>query len=250
MNTLTRYDNDGIELVIDNSTGEAFATVRGYARMAQKSHSTIIERLKRTGRENELKSAEIQTAQGLRTGRLMSAKLVFEWLMKDNPTLAAAMGEAGATVYLQRLAGWQPPVTEQKQLTRSQKLAEALVIAAEEIDKLKETVDELVHENATLTPKAEVYDDFIESTTLITWGELAKDLDLPKLGRNNLIKTLRRMGIIQQEDTLPYQRYMNRGYFEVKPVKVDHGGYEMQTFLTPEGVEYILKRLRLAGVIK
>lgn len=46
MNALTQYQTEsGIELVIDKSTGEAFATQSGYARMAGKTRQAINKRL-------------------------------------------------------------------------------------------------------------------------------------------------------------------------------------------------------------
>jgi hypothetical protein len=105
MTSLTRFDNDGLELIIDTVTGEAFTTLSGYARMSGKAKSTISERL--TVRNEDLKTAEILTQQGLRTVRLISADLVFDWLLTDNIELAKAMGKAGATIYLHQLAGYK-----------------------------------------------------------------------------------------------------------------------------------------------
>lgn len=106
MSNLERFDNDGVELVINSVTGESFTTISGYARMSGKSKSTISERLG-TVRNEDIETAEILTTQGLRTVRLIPAKLAFKWLMKDNPELAEKMGECGATVYFHRLAGYQ-----------------------------------------------------------------------------------------------------------------------------------------------
>lgn len=105
MSKLTRYDNNGIELVIDNETGEAFATQAGYARMSGLSKQAISKRCQGVN-QTELKSAEIPTTQGLRMVNLIPSKLVFKWAMKDNLDLALAMGEAGATVYMHQLAGY------------------------------------------------------------------------------------------------------------------------------------------------
>ena len=77
--------------------------------MSGKAKSTITERM---GRCDGIEEAEIPTKQGLRMGRLIPADIVFEWLMQDNPDLAKAMGKAGATIYLQRLAGWEKPRAE------------------------------------------------------------------------------------------------------------------------------------------
>jgi hypothetical protein len=102
--SLTVFKENGIELVIDTTTGEAFATQRGYSRMSGKAESTISER---TLRFDVVKNSEILTSTGLKTIRLIPASLVFKWLLKDNPGLAEKMGEAGATVYMHQIAGYK-----------------------------------------------------------------------------------------------------------------------------------------------
>jgi len=97
---------DGVELVIDMATGEAFATQAGYARMSGKAKSTISERLQKVQFQG-IKTAEIQTKQGLRMVRLIPANTVFEWLFDDEPKLAKTMGAAGATMYLHQQAGYK-----------------------------------------------------------------------------------------------------------------------------------------------
>jgi hypothetical protein len=109
-NNLERFDGGGIELIIDRVTGEAFATIRGYARMSQKAQSTVQSRLDRMPegeRKTLTKEAEIQTAGGLQGVHLLPATLVFKWAIKDNPELAEAMGAAGATLYMHQLAGFK-----------------------------------------------------------------------------------------------------------------------------------------------
>lgn len=109
---LTRYEtSEGIELVINCETGESFATLKGYMRMSGKAKSTISERVKGV-RLEYIKDAEIHTPGGLQGVRLIPAKIVFKWLLKDNPELAEAMGTAGATIYLQRLAGYKQQLVE------------------------------------------------------------------------------------------------------------------------------------------
>ena len=105
-NDLQRFDKDGIELVIDTRTGEAFATQSGYARMSGLSRQAINKRCKGCNLD-DLKTAEIETPSGLQGCNLIPAKLVFKWAITDKPELAEAMGEAGATVYIHQLAGFK-----------------------------------------------------------------------------------------------------------------------------------------------
>lgn len=104
---LTRFEtNDGVELVIDTQTGEAFATQAGYVRMSGKSKSTVSDRVSKGVRLGDVKEDEIQTAGGLQGVRLIPADIVYDWLFEDNVALAKAMGKAGATVYMHQLAGF------------------------------------------------------------------------------------------------------------------------------------------------
>jgi hypothetical protein len=103
---LERFDRDGIELIIDRKTGEAWATQSGYARMSGLSQQAINKRCN-TYNQYGLKTAELQTVKGLKTYNLIPASLVFKWAIKDNPELAEAMGTAGATVYMHQLAGFK-----------------------------------------------------------------------------------------------------------------------------------------------
>ena len=88
MNNLTRYETeDGIELVIDQQTGEAYATQAGYARMSGLSQQAINKRTQQTYNQDQLKFAELQTPQGLRLAQLIPIDMVLEFLVKDNPDL-------------------------------------------------------------------------------------------------------------------------------------------------------------------
>lgn len=103
---LQRFDRNGIELIIDRVTGEAWATVRGYARMSGRDASTVSRRTKGDAPE-AIKQAQIQTEGGLQGVALIPANICFKWAIKDNPALAEAMGTAGATIYMHQLAGFK-----------------------------------------------------------------------------------------------------------------------------------------------
>jgi prophage antirepressor-like protein len=91
---------------------------------------------------------------------------------------------------------------------------------------------------AAQAPKVEVYDRFIDSSSLMTMQETANVLGT---GRTRLFTMLRERGIIQPRQTTPYQRFVDSGYFEVK-VSVDQRGYtHATTRVTSKGLEYIKK---------
>ena len=104
---LTRFETkDGVELVIDTQTGEAFATQRGYARMSGRDPSTISRRCTKLDEFSAIKNSEIDTGYGVKVVALIPADLVYDWMFEDNPALAKAMGKAGATIFMHQLAGF------------------------------------------------------------------------------------------------------------------------------------------------
>lgn len=104
MSKLQRYDNNGLELVIDKDTGESYATVSGYARMSGKDKSTISRRAGTVALKQQ-KMAEILTPQGLRTVALIDESTISDWIIGDNPGLAKQMMKAGVRVFLHHSAG-------------------------------------------------------------------------------------------------------------------------------------------------
>lgn len=144
MINLKVFNNDGLEIVIDLNTGEAYATQAGYCRMSGKSQSTISSRMNGQ-RGIDIKMAEILTAGGLQGVRLIPSVTVFEWLIDDNPELAKAMGKAGATVYMHQLAGYKTE-SKEKPKRRSQMILEM----AQELAEHDFRIGDLEEENERL----------------------------------------------------------------------------------------------------
>ncbi len=115
MSNLTNYNKDGLELVIDTQTGEAFATIRATARMVDKGESTLRDYL--TARNLETKSAEVLTTTGLKTARLLSEEQIVEVVTKYKPELLAKFAKLGVRVFLHQLAGYEVKSTAIEQQT-------------------------------------------------------------------------------------------------------------------------------------
>lgn len=94
-NLQVRKTDDGLELVVDNTTGEVFATIRAYARMSGRTQPAISMRCQ-GDKFPGIKTGEILTNGGLQGVKLIPSDIVFLWMMKDKPELALAMGKAGA----------------------------------------------------------------------------------------------------------------------------------------------------------
>lgn len=104
---------------------------------------------------------------------------------------------------------------------------------------------DLAEENEKLLPKAEMHDRFLSSGSAQTMAVAAKSLGT---GRDRLFKFLRDQRILMSNN-LPYQQYLDRGYFRVIEKVIIMGGDEVikpQTLVTAKGVDYIAKLLKSA----
>lgn len=107
---LQNYNNDGLELVIDLETGEAFASLRAAARMTDKENSTInryVNGTSQTSAQMTLLQAEILTTTGLKTSALLNESQILEVVAKYKPDLLIKFAQAGLRVFLHQLAGYK-----------------------------------------------------------------------------------------------------------------------------------------------
>jgi hypothetical protein len=110
---LVKYEQDGLELWVEESTGLAYAHMRAIARMLglNPTNGTLRGRLEGV-QKDMVKTAEIHTAGGIQGVRLYPASVVFELAFEFNPKLAKAMGSCGANVYMLGKAGYQVKAVE------------------------------------------------------------------------------------------------------------------------------------------
>lgn len=104
-------------------------------------------------------------------------------------------------------------------------------------------------------PKLEAYNEFINSEGLYSIATAARMIRIPLsnktlLGRNTLLAWLRRDGVLinkGKQKNLPYQVYMNKGYFKLKHKEtnknidnVKDSSYKYtDVYITPKGLEWI-----------
>ncbi len=105
MSDLVNYNKDGLELVIDTQTGEAFASISATARMVDKGESTIRAYL--ASQNLETKSAEVQTPGGIQGAQLLSEEQIVQVVTKYKPELLAKFAKLGVRVFLHQLAGYE-----------------------------------------------------------------------------------------------------------------------------------------------
>ncbi|MEH2028485.1 MAG: hypothetical protein V7K67_02180 [Nostoc sp.] len=124
MTNLIAYNNDGLEIYIDDKTGESFASISSYARMAGLTQQAISKRV-RSHNSEDTKKAEIKTGVGCRYTTLLTENIIAEWIIKDNPTIAVQFLKLGIRKFMYSLAGYSQP-QPQAQVTAPQQVAKAL----------------------------------------------------------------------------------------------------------------------------
>jgi phage antirepressor YoqD-like protein len=226
--SLTRIENNGLELLIDQKTGECFASMSATAKMAN-CEVTQIRRL--TGDTESLKTAWVKTSNGDKQAKLLNEEQIFDCLAKYNPELLAQCAKAGLRVYLHRLAGYEikPQIP--------QTFAEALQLAADQAKQIEAQAKQIEAAKPAL--------DFVEaiavSETSIEFNAFAK---LIGTGRTRLFKLMREDGIIMMNSNLPYQRWIDAGYFEVGEV-CGARGVEVYALVTGKGQLWLQQRLKV-----
>lgn len=128
-------------------------------------------------------------------------------------------------------------------------LPEALRAYAAEIEAHEQTKTALAKKEKKIAldaPKVDFYDSVANSESLLTFEKVAKLIAKKGLGRNKLIGWLRDLKLLRKTDSgnVPYQQYVNKGYFKLVESTRVINGYERvftTTYVTQKGLDYILK---------
>jgi len=96
----------------------------------------------------------------------------------------------------------------------------------------------LTEQNQTLLPKADAFDEMLSKKGTAMMKDFAK---AKQWGRNKLYKLLREKGIFMH-GSVPYQRFINDGYFVVKYTE-KYGITQPFTLITAKGARYIVKKM-------
>jgi Prophage antirepressor len=98
-----------------------------------------------------------------------------------------------------------------------------------------------------LEPKGQFYDDVAGSKDSIEMGHVAKVLGIRRMGRNRLFSLLRDKKILDKNN-IPYQQYVDLGYFRVLEQKYSVPSGEtkinIKTMVFQKGIDFILRKIR------
>ena len=126
-------------------------------------------------------------------------------------------------------------------------MAKALVVAQKTIERKNLELQEQKKIILEQQPKVEFYDDVAGSKDAVAMKEVAKVLGIKGMGRNKLFKFLRDNKILDRNN-MPYQEYVDRGYFRVIEQRYNTNNGDIKiTFTTlvyNKGIEYIRKLLK------
>lgn len=138
-------------------------------------------------------------------------------------------------------------IANQENMSDAELIAKALTVA----NRIIENKDRLISE---MKPKADYFDTVASSKSAIKMDLVAKNLDFIGVGRNKLFEILRNESILQYNN-VPYQEYVDRGYFRVvqstwtdKHTLEAHTSYT--TLVYTKGMNYIEKKLTSLGYKK
>lgn len=115
-------------------------------------------------------------------------------------------------------------IMNQDQMTPEQIVANALIVANNIIEQKNKQIEEM-------KPKADFFDSVADSKTAISMNEVAKVLAIKGYGRNNLFEFLRNEKILDRYN-VPYQRYVDLGWFRVIEQKYMRNGEPQVTTKT------------------
>lgn len=129
-------------------------------------------------------------------------------------------------------------IANQEKMTPEQIVANALIVANNIILQKDKQIEEM-------KTKAEFFDAVADSKTAISMNEVAKVLSIKGYGRNKLFEFLRDSKVLDRWN-VPYQRYIDAGWFRVIEQKYQKNGEPVvttKTLVYQKGVDGIRKMI-------
>lgn len=137
-------------------------------------------------------------------------------------------------------------IVGQETLTDDELLEKALIVAQRRIAERDKLIKEKNKQITEMKPKVEFFDAVADSKDAIEMGQVAKVLDYPGIGRNNLFEILRDHKILRKNNE-PYQKYIDNGMFRTIEQKYNMPDgsqrINIKTLVYQKGVDYIRKIL-------
>jgi len=121
-----------------------------------------------------------------------------------------------------------------------------LIAAATKLKEERKARLEAENKVKLLEPKGQFYDDVAGSKDSIEVGHVAKVLAIRGIGRNNLFSLLREKKVLDKNN-IPYQQFVDLGYFRVLEQKYTVPSGEtkinIKTMVFQKGIEFIRRKI-------
>lgn len=139
-------------------------------------------------------------------------------------------------------------IAGQESMSELEIIANALVVANNVIQQKSKELEAIKALRAKEKPLVDFANQVASASNSISVGEFAKLLndEQIKIGQNNLFKWLRDNGYLMK-DNMPYQKYIDSGYFDVieQTYKTPYGSkVSLKTLVTGKGQIYFTEKLR------
>ena len=243
------------DIILSVKNNEAVVSSRQIAESFGKEHRNVIQSIKNLSAENSAVTQMFYKSEYTAgTGKKYPM-----YLMNRDGFSLLAMGFTGKEAvqwklkYIAAFNEMEKQLTQPKQLSKTEILSQALLIAHEELEESKKQITALTEKNAELIPKAEFADAISASKASVLIGSFAIVLkqDGCDIGQNRLFRYLRENGylISQKGDryNTPTQWAMEMGLFEVETTlfTTAYGNAKISytTRITPKGQQHLINKL-------
>ena len=192
--------------------------------------STWFERMNQYGFTEGVDYVGCKTFNTLARQELQDFQITIEMAKHIAMVQRSEIGMALRNYFIELEKRWNSP---------EQVIARGLIESQKMIASLNSRIEEM-------QPKVDFYDAVAESKNAIPMDQVAKVLNMKGIGRNKLFELLRDYGILQKNN-IPYQSYVDRGYFRVVESKFTKPNAEVcisiKTLVYQKGVDFIRKKL-------
>jgi phage antirepressor YoqD-like protein len=235
--TFESFTPDGLELVVNTTTGMAYASISATARMLNKPESTVRGWCNGGSRKYNTTEALIPTGSGVQGARLIDAVTLYDMASEYNPELAKQMGRVGANIYLLNRAGYKVSIKETiptaPPIPPTRRELAAMLLDAEI---RAEKAEKQIEADSDFTNLGKLIDNTVGCVTV---GEFAKVIEV---GRSTYFNELRHCKILMKNSVIPFQNMMAAGYFVVtEKIGLNNIAYPT-TLITAKGQTYLAKR--------
>lgn len=233
--------NELINVRIITKNGINYVSSRVIAEELGKEHKILL----RDCRQNLLEGVEFVPS----TYKTAQNKEATEYLLTKDGFVLLMMNYQGYNdfkrAYINRFNEMEE-MLKNNTLSLPKTYKEALKELLEQVEKN----EKLELENKEMKPKAEFYDTVAESKDAIPMNEVAKVLNYKGYGRNRLFEFLRNNNVLMSNN-LPYQTYIDKGYFRVIEQKFSKPNGDVtiyiKTLVYQKGIDFIKRLLDSKG---